>query len=179
MKNLQDYLSESILGDLGADIDDAVTGFELEKVFSGDYKSRIYKDGTVGITGNIVLRDYDEVTLPSVVFRKIDGNFGIVNCPNIHNVAGLFDAKRGEVTRTFSVTSCKSFDSLVGMPGKVKDVTLVGLPALHTLDGMPKDVNRVQLLKLHKRWSEKEVRRYAKDAVEIMCSEEDKPAIVE
>ena len=179
MKNLQDYLSESILGDLGADLDKEATKFELEKIFTGDYKYRVYKDGSIGVTGNITLRDYDEDTIPQVVFRKIDGNLNIVDCPNIRNIIGLFDEKKGEITRTFSVTSCKSFDSLDGVPEKVRDVTLVDLPQLRTLDGMPKDVHRVQLLKLKKRWKEEDVRKYAKNAVEIMCSEEDKPAIVE
>ena len=147
MKNLKDYINESILGDWN-DVDADKIARELEvKSFLSEYyglKDKEYKitqdvDGfyRVDVDGDVFLKkDSPSITLDCFEFGTIRGNFNITHNTNIVDLYGFPKKISGVVI----IANCPNLKSLRGCPKKANWFECSRCSSLESLEGCPEEV---------------------------------------
>ena len=140
MKNLKEYICESLLDDEEdlVDNDDAIIRNFLEKNYAirGTYT---IKDGIVDVDGSIHNESLDMKSITNGLFKfgYVDGNFIIRLCPSLKSLEGAPE----KVGMDFRCYGCKSLKSLEGAPKEVGgDFDCYNCLSLKTLEGSPKKV---------------------------------------
>lgn len=190
MRNLKEMIIESLLDDE----DDIISGADnkllddwLKKYTSGDYKCRFLKDGTLKITGNIIIKGFNDEKLPhNLKISQMKGNFSIEKCPNLRNIEGVF----GDgvfIEGNFTISNCNNFDSLIGCPSNVfGQISIVSNPKLKSLEGLPSwNMGNIYIMKNGKKFTQNQINAIQNSGVggsprkKIFCSCEDDENIIE
>ena len=134
MKNLKEFILESILGE-----DENLVKDFLKKNY--DIKgSYTIKDDVVDVKGNITVKNKGIITLNNGLFKfgKVtDGSFNCEKCPKLISLEG----GPKEVEGYFDCTGCSKLKTLDGAPKKVGgDFYCYGCESLISLEGSPKEI---------------------------------------
>lgn len=186
MKNLFKYLNEGIL-----DIDalDAFTDKTMVKKWAeqnvrGKYTLRMLKNGTYKVYGTLILRNYDGDHFGGLVIDSLEGSLYVEDCPNIKSLDGLFARQswgdvKTKVTGDIKISNCKNFDSLAGIPSYIDgEFVVTDCPKLKSLEGAPEMTCDVTLVKIGKKFSKEQIKKYFKCAMRIMCSLEERENMI-
>jgi hypothetical protein len=143
MKNLKDYVKESILGDwenidVKKDIKSEIEQF-LKDNYYGRFSITLVKGKyIVDSNSSLELANDDLTSLTNGLFK-----FGVIKkdfiCSYCTKLLSLEGAPK-KVGHTFACNGCKSLKTLEGAPEIVKDFRCDYCEGLETLDGSPKKV---------------------------------------
>lgn len=168
------YIQESIFDD-----DDIVAGADkviiedwIKNNVKGDFKYSRFKDGTLKIKGNFIIRNYKEDVFP-IEFNIRDAEKGAIyieNCPNLKSIKGLF-YDRASIDSDLIINGCDSLVSLEGCPEKVNNFICSNNKSLKSLDGMPSYIiGQVTMIKNGKKFKENQLKSKSNIALDIYCS---------
>ena len=143
MKNLKDYVKESILSDWeDIDIKKDIKS-EIEQFLKDNYKGRfqmVLVKGMYVVDSNssLELANSDLTSLTNGLFKfgVIKKNFVCSYCTKLLSLEGA----PKEVGHTFACNGCKSLKTLEGAPNIVKDFRCDYCEGLETLEGSPEKV---------------------------------------
>ena len=150
MKNLKEYIKESILGDWNTvDSDGISERMEVEKFlkenYNGDFtiSQKTNKNGKFEVSSKTTVivknKQLERLTNDLFEFTETVGGFYCENCKSLTSLEGAPKEVGGE----FSCDNCSSLKSLEGAPEKVGGYfNCCNCTNLTSLEGAPKEVGR-------------------------------------
>lgn len=180
MKNIYDYIKESILDDFDV-LDKKTSGVVVNAWFEenakGNYKIKNDKKRGVIIKGDVIIKGFDGSEFPGLNICEFNGDLIIEKCPNLISTKGLFKDWIYDIKGDLIINNCPKLSKLENMPCKIEgDFQLVGNSSLKSLEGAPEMVfGKFMAMKNGKKFSQEYVKSIIKfiDDYCIYCSDED------
>ena len=176
MKNLNEYIKESILGDWEDSISDVKNTLAKEwvdKNCKGDFKIIYLKNGMHKLNrGTLIIKNVTEDIIP-LTFSKVEGNIVIEKCPNIKSLEGMFAPQCVAIGGSLSIGNCDKFETLKGIPPIIdNEFNLIGNKSLKRFesDSQFTVFGSIHIMKNGSKLKEQDIEKVFKSFKHINCS---------